>query len=163
MSELNRNEVDRTLRKDRPAVQYPDLNTSGERKREDPGDVRESRSKSGRGDSSAMRVNLFRIIRVLLYAAFAVWVFLFVREMFPQMSGFAVGIHIRQYLLFLLIPSVVIDLVLMGLRRIAFGKNALRRPGVDRWALSGRVILLAFVTLVWSVLWTYVIREIAAK
>jgi hypothetical protein len=110
-----------------------------------------------------MRVNLFRIIRVLLYAAFAVWVFLFIREMFPQMSGFAVGIHIRQYLLFLLIPSVVIDLVLMGLRRIAFGKNALRRPGVDRWALSGLVILLAFVALVWYVLWTYVIREIAAK
>ena len=163
MSELHQNETDRIPGKDRPAVRYPDLNPSGDREREDPADVRKSRSKSGRGDSSAMRVNLFRIIRVLLYAAFAVWVFLFVREMFPQMSGLAVRIHIRQYLLFLLLPSVVIDLVLMGLRRIAFGKNALRRPGVDRWALSGLVILLAFVALVWYVLWTYVIREIAAK
>jgi hypothetical protein len=163
MNELDQNETQRTPEKNRPAVRYPDLNRTGETEREDPADAREQRSVKYRGEGSPGRVKLFRIIRVLLYTAFAAWAFLFCRNMIPQMPGLAIRMHIQQYLLFLLLPSVIIDLLLMLLRRAAFGKNALRRPGVDRWALSGLVLLLAFVALVWYVLWTYVIRDIAAK
>ena len=163
MNKLDQTETQRTSEKNRPAVRYPDLNPTGETEREDTADVRENRPVEHRGEGSPGKVKLFRIVRVLLYAAFAVWAFLFCRNMIPQMPGLAIRMHIQQYLLFLLIPSVIIDLLLMVLRRVAFGKNALRRPGVDRWALSGLVLLLAFVVLVWYVLWTYVIRDIAAK
>ena len=163
MNEQIQEETARAPGKNQPAVRYPDLNRAGETEKEDTADVRENRAVEHRGEGSPGRVKLFRIIRVLLYAVFAVWAILFCRNMIPQMPGLAIRMHIQQYLLFLLIPSVVIDLLLMVFRRVAFGKNALRRPGVDRWALSGLVLLLAFVALVWYVLWTYLLREIAAK
>ena len=160
MKESDQNESGRAEEKNRPAIRYPDLNRADENEGDTPGDARSGRI---RGESTPLRVKVFRVSKVLLYAAFAVWVFFCCREMIPQMPGLAIRIHIRYYLLYLLLPSIVIDLILMGLRRAAFGKRALRRPGVDRWALSGLVLLLAFVSLVWYVLWTYVIREIAAK
>ncbi|MBO6014526.1 MAG: hypothetical protein J6P48_03555 [Oscillospiraceae bacterium] len=163
MKELDQNEAGRAAEKNRPAVRYPDLNRNGENDKNVPAENGDARSGRVRGEGTPLLVKVFRIARVLLYAAFAVWVFLYCREMLPQMPGLAIRFHIQHYLLFLLLPSAVIDLLLMGLRRAAFGKKVLHRPGVDRWALSGLVLLLAFVALVWFVLWTYVIREIAAK
>ena len=77
-----------------------------------------------------------------------------------MMPGLALRGHLVNYVLYLLLPAVGIDLFLMLLRRVAYGKGASRRPGVDRWALSGLILLLAFVAVVWYYLWNVVLRGI---
>ncbi len=140
-----------------PAVSYPAAAPAADphrvyepvppRKTEEP-----SGSKAGRA--------VYGVVRAVLYLAFIGWSVLTCKRLWAELPGKGVLQHITQYATMLLAPAVVTDLVLSILRRIIYGKKA-RHLIRDRWALTGLILTLALVFVVWMVLWKYVVKDLA--
>ena len=142
-----------------PAVRYPSLISGKKKKREQPESEHERKTEEVRN----VRQTVWNFLRILLYAAFGIWAFVNCRQAWAVLPGMEIRIHLFFFLLYLLLPAAIIDVLLRLFRRPVFGKEGSARMTRDNWTLTGLVILLAFVMITWYLLWTYVVRDIAIK
>ena len=103
---------------------------------------------------------IYKILRIILYIAYIGWSALTCSRLWTELPGKGIIQHVIQYVSMLLAPAIVIDIILRILRRIVYGRRAvlMRR---DRWALTGLILILALVFVVWMLLWKYVVKDLA--
>ena len=141
-----------------PAVSYPTTAPSADPNRvyEPVPDPREEEPQA----VSRVGRAIYKILRIILYIAYIGWAALTCIRLWTDLPGKGILQHVIQYVSMLLAPAFVTDIILRILRRIAYGKRAVLMKR-DRWALTGLILILALVFVVWMVLWKYVVKEIA--
>ena len=102
----------------------------------------------------------YKIIRAIMYIAYVGWSVLTCIRLWTELPGKSLLQHITQYATMLLAPAILIDVILRILRRIIYGKKA-RRLIRERWTLTGLILTLALVFVVWMLLWKYVVKDLA--
>lgn len=141
-----------------PAVSYPTAAPAA-----DPNRVYESvpepKAEEPQAVSKVGRA-IYKILRIILYIAYIGWAVLTCIRLWSELPGKALLQHVIQYASMLLAPAVVVDIFLRIIRRIAYGRRAVLMKR-DRWALTGLILILALVFVVWMVLWKYVVKELA--
>lgn len=141
-----------------PAVSYPTAAPSANPNRVyEPGP--EPSAEEPQGGSSAGRL-IYKILRAILYLAYIGWSVLSCIRLWTELPGKGILQHVMQYASMLLAPAVVIDIILAVIRRIVYGKRAGRLKR-DRWALTGLILMLALIFVVWMLLWNYVVKDLA--
>ena len=151
-------EVEREKEIRDPAVSYPTAVPAA-----DPHHVYEPvpprAEKQPQSGSRAGRL-VYNIIRAVLYVAYLAWAAVSCISLWSKLPGKSILQHVSQFALMLFAPAVVIDIVLRIVRRIVYGRQAgqLKR---ERWALTGLVLILAFIFVVWMLLWKYVVKDLA--
>ena len=138
-----------------PAVSYPLTDHSAGQRRSNEESIPEITQRA----PEAGRL-VYSILRLILYAAYLIWGVLTCIRLWAYLPGKGILQHISHYALMLLLPAAGLDIVLRIIRRTACGKEAPQNRR-DRWALSGLLLILALVFVVWTVLWKYVVTPIA--
>ena len=142
----------------RPAVSYPATAPAAEQSRVyEP--VPAPAEEEPQGGSKVGRA-VYKILRLILYLAYICWSVLTCIRLWTDLPGKPILQHLSQYTMMLLAPAFVIDVFLSIVRRIVYGKRA-RRLRRDRWALTGLILILAFVFVIWMLLWKYVVKDLA--
>ena len=141
----------------RPAVSYPTSAPAA-----DPQRVYEPVPPSDKEEETGSGVGrtIYKIVRAVLYLAYIGWSVLTCIRLWTELPGKGILQHVTQYATMLLAPAIIIDLILRIIRRIVYGKKA-RRLMRERWALTGLILTLALVFVVWMLLWKYVVKDLA--
>ena len=141
----------------RPAVSYPTSAPAADSQRVyEPVPSAEKKEESGSGSGRMA----YKIIRAIMYIAYVGWSVLTCIRLWTELPGKGLLQHITQYATMLLAPAILIDVILRILRRIIYGKKA-RRLIRERWTLTGLILTLALVFVVWMLLWKYVVKDLA--
>ena len=141
----------------KPVVSYPTSAPAADPQRVyEPVPPSEKEEETGSGAGRT----IYKIVRAVLYLAYIGWSVLTCIRLWTELPGKGILQHVTQYATMLLAPAIIIDLILRILRRIVYGKKA-RRLIRERWVLTGLILTLALVFVVWMMLWKYVVKDLA--